>query len=155
MCLGNGLEWNRKPLYESLISNFATPYRSRSAMLWYLRDKRTGVSCTLQMIWKHKLIHPIITQIYTLIHLSLDKMATISQTTFSNKFSWMKRFVLIRISPTSVPKGPIGNEWTLVQVLAWRRNRWQAITLTNADPVRRRTYAAPGEKVIYWKPISD
>ena len=30
---------------------------------------------------------------YELTHLSLDEMAAISQTMFSNAFSWMKRFV--------------------------------------------------------------
>ena len=35
----------------------------------------------------------------------------------------------------SVPKGPVVNNWLLVQVMAWRRI---AITWINADPVCRR-----------------
>ena len=44
-----------------------------------------------------------------LIDLSLDKMAAILQTTFSDAFSWMKKKVciLIKISLTFVPKGQI------------------------------------------------
>ena len=53
-----------------------------------------------------------------------DKIATISQTTFSNAFSWMKIFVFqfsIRISLKFVPKGPINNKSVLVQVMARRQ----------------------------------
>ena len=39
-----------------------------------------------------------------------DNMATISQTTLSNAFSWIK----------FVPKGPINNIPALVQIMAWR-----------------------------------
>ena len=57
-----------------------------------------------------------------LTHLPLDKMASISQTIFSNEFPWMKTvFILIRFSLKLVPKGPIDNKWALVQVMAWGR----------------------------------
>ena len=53
-------------------------------------------------------------------HLPLDKMAAILQTTFSNDFSWMKKFCIsILISLRFVPKAPIDNKSTLVQVMAW------------------------------------
>ena len=43
-------------------------------------------------------------------HLSLDKMAAILQTIFSDAFSWMKSFcILIKISLKFVPKGLIDN----------------------------------------------
>ena len=45
-------------------------------------------------------------------------MAAVSQTTFSNAFSWMK----IKISLKFVPKGPINNNPALVQIMAWRRS---------------------------------
>ena len=44
-------------------------------------------------------------------------MAFISQTTFSNAFSWMRSFVL-RLK--FVPKGPIDNKSALVKLMAWR-----------------------------------
>ena len=47
-------------------------------------------------------------------------MDAISQTTFSNAFSWMKMFP-IKISLKFVPKGPINNIPSLVQIMAWRR----------------------------------
>ena len=51
-----------------------------------------------------------------------DKMATISQTTFSSAFSRMKKIcILIRNSLKLVPTGPIDNKSVLVQVMAWRR----------------------------------
>ena len=52
-----------------------------------------------------------------LTHWGQDKMAAIFQKTFSNGFSW----ILINISLKFVPRGPINNIPTLVQVMAWRR----------------------------------
>ena len=49
--------------------------------------------------------------------------------------------ISIRISLRSVYKGPTDNKTALIQVMAWRQT---AIIWTNADPVHRRTYAAPG-----------
>ena len=43
------------------------------------------------------------------------KMAAIFQTTFSNTFSW----ILINISLKFVPRGPINNIPSLVQIMAW------------------------------------
>ena len=55
-------------------------------------------------------------------HLPLDKMGTISQTIFSDAFSWMKIFfILIKISLKFVLKGPIENIPALVYIMAWRR----------------------------------
>ena len=51
-------------------------------------------------------------------------MDAISQTTFSNAFSWIKMFeltILIKISLKFVPKGPINNIPALVQIMAWCR----------------------------------
>ena len=57
-----------------------------------------------------------------LTHLPLDKIASVSQTIFSNAFSWMKNFVFfVLISLKFVPKGPIDNKSVLVKVMAWRR----------------------------------
>ena len=58
----------------------------------------------------------------SLTPLPLDKATAVSQTIFSNAFSWMKKFcTVIWISLKLVPKVPIDNKWTLVQVMAWRR----------------------------------
>ena len=51
---------------------------------------------------------------YNRPHWGRDKMANISQTTFSNAFSRM-------ISLKFVPTGPINNIPALVQIMAWRR----------------------------------
>ena len=56
-------------------------------------------------------------------HLPLDKMAVISQTTFSNAFSWTKIVkIWIKISLKFVPMGLIDSKWALVQVMAWCRS---------------------------------
>ena len=60
-------------------------------------------------------------------------MAAISQTTFSNAFSWIKSFVF---------GFKFGLEYGLDNSLA--PNRRQAIFRTNADPIHWRIYAAPG-----------
>ena len=44
-----------------------------------------------------------------------NKMDAVFQTTFSNAFSWIK------ISLKIVPKGPINNIPTLVQIMAWHK----------------------------------
>ena len=49
-------------------------------------------------------------------------MDAISQTTFSNAFSWTKMFEFrLKNSLKFVPKGPINNIPTMVQIMAWRR----------------------------------
>ena len=50
-----------------------------------------------------------------LTYLSLDKMAAISQTPFSNAFFFNEKFfILIKISLKFVPKGAIDNNQALV-----------------------------------------
>ena len=56
-----------------------------------------------------------------LTHRSRDKMAAISQTTFSTAFSWIKKYEFRYIFHWSVPKSPINNIPALVQIMAWRR----------------------------------
>ena len=56
-----------------------------------------------------------LTLIDALTHLPLDKMAAISQTTFSNAFSWKKMLdFFTELSLKFVPKGPIDNNLALV-----------------------------------------
>ena len=69
-------------------------------------------------------------QQYLLTYLGQEKMAPISQTTFSNGFSgnvWISIYISIGISLKFVPKGPINNISSLVQIMAWQ----QAIIWTN------------------------
>ena len=54
-------------------------------------------------------------------YLDRDKMAAISQTTFSNAFSSMKIFEFRLQFLKFVPNGPINNSLALVQIMAWRR----------------------------------
>ena len=74
-------------------------------------------------------------------------MAAISQTTFSDLFSWIKFFVyLIQISLKFVPKSlmdsiGLDNELTL--------NWWQAIIWTNADPIPWRIFAIGGDELNF------
>ena len=57
-----------------------------------------------------------------LTNLFVDKMATISQTIFSNAFFFNEKVrISIQFSLKFVPKGPIDNKSPLVQVMAWRR----------------------------------
>ena len=49
----------------------------------------------------------------------LDKMATISQMTFSNSFSWMKNVIFRFEFYWFVPKGPIDEKSVCVHVMAW------------------------------------
>ena len=65
---------------------------------------------------KHiRLEYPILT------HWGRDKMAAISQTMFSNAFSWMKMWISLQSSLKFVPKGLINNIPSLVQIMAWRQ----------------------------------
>ena len=59
----------------------------------------------------------------TLTHWGRDKMDAISQTPFSNAFSWLKNvWIPIQISLRFVPKVLINNIPALVQILARRRS---------------------------------
>ena len=76
---------------------------------------------TIQVIYQAKLS----TNIQHLTHWGRDKMAAISQMTFSNAFSWMKRFeFLFKFHWNLFPRvqGPINNKSALVQIMAWRRS---------------------------------
>ena len=66
-------------------------------------------------------------KIMTLIHFLVDKIATISQTTFAFFYEW-NICILIRISLQFIPKGPIDNKSALVKVMTWRRTDDKAIT---------------------------
>ena len=48
-------------------------------------------------------------------------MGAISQTIFSDAFSWIKKCILIKISLKFVPKGAIDNDPALMQIMAWHR----------------------------------
>ena len=77
---------------------------------WY--NYHFVASCKILKTFTH--ISPSPSQVtlkYTVDSSPPDKMAIISQTVFSDAFSWMKSyfFTLISISLTFVPMGPIGN----------------------------------------------
>ena len=68
------------------------------------------------------LIQALFPMLFSLTHLPLDKMAAISQTIFSNAFSWMKMIQLrlaIKISLKFDPKGAINTIIALDQIMAW------------------------------------
>ena len=72
-----------------------------------------------------------------LTDLPLDKMVTISQTTVSEAFSWIKMFNIFIIIPlTFVPNIDLDN--------GLMPNIQKAIICTKAYPIHRRIYAAPG-----------
>ena len=73
-----------------------------------------------------------------LTHHPLDKTAAISQTIFSDAFSWMKSFVFCLKFHQCLF---LGAQWTIAQHWFIRR---QAIIWTNADPIHWRVYAALG-----------
>ena len=65
-------------------------------------------------------IHTFLPPEPDLTHLPLDKMAAISQTIFSDAFSWMNFFcILIKMSLNFVLKDSIDTNAALVQVMAW------------------------------------
>ena len=59
---------------------------------------------------------------YGLNNLALDKMAAISQTTFSNAFLQWKKSIPIEIQLKFAPKGVINSIAALVQIMAWCRS---------------------------------
>ena len=78
--------------------------------------QRTGVS------FLSILAHYIWVVFTGLTHWGRNKMAAVSQRTLSNAFSWMKNVrISIKVSLKFVPKGPINNIPSLVQIMAWRR----------------------------------
>ena len=76
-------------------------------------------------------------------------MIAISQTRFSDAFSWIKNYILIEISLKCVPKGQIDYSPALVLIMAWR----QTIISTNLDPIQWRIYAALGRRGV--KTLTD
>ena len=77
-----------------------------------------------------------------LTHLLLDKMAAISQTIFSDAFSWMKRCAFWSKCHWSLfPRVHL----TITQ----HQFRRQAIIWTNADPIHWRMYAALGGDELF------
>ena len=73
---------------------------------------------------------------YRLTHLSLDKMAAISQKTLSKAFLWMRSFAFWLSGQLTKPSKSLNNG------LAPKRR--QAIIWSNADPIHWRKYAALG-----------
>ena len=58
-----------------------------------------------------------------LTHWGRDKMATISQMTLSNSFSWMKMLEFwLKFHWNLFHRGPINNIPALVQIMAWRHS---------------------------------
>ena len=84
-----------------------------------------------------------------LTHLPLDKMAAISQTIFSDAFSWMTSFVLwlkfhwsvFLMVPFSWQYSSIGSDNGLAQ------NKRQAIIWSNADPINWCIYMPLGDEL--------
>ena len=64
-------------------------------------------------------------------HSGWDKIASILQKAYSNAIYWMKIVVsLIQNSLTFVPKGPLTNAPTLVQIMAWHRRDDEPLSKT-------------------------
>ena len=107
----------------------------------YIREWTVPFKC-----WSHA-IAPWLSLLTQLLQ---DKMAAISQTIFSDAFSWMKSFVF-----------SLKFHWGLflnVQLTItqdWFRlvlNRRQAIIWTNADPINWRMYVAlGGDELMCWR----
>ena len=99
---------------------------------WYIFKIQTSSLCndfdrhcqqwSCQICWRRLESTPNQPLISTLSSIKMlnDKMATVSQMTFTNAFSW-KVFILIQIALKFVAKGPIDNKSALVQVMAWPR----------------------------------
>ena len=83
---------------------------------------RTYLRCTkdLHYIMQFSQDCSIVMASELLTHWGRDKIDAISQTIFSNAFSWMK-MLEYRLKLKFVPKGLINNIPALVQIMAWRR----------------------------------
>ena len=109
-------------------------------------------------IWKKIILTKICGNVYNytcnrslckpLTHLPLDKMAAISQTTFSNAFSWIKIYEF-----------RLKLHWSLLIRVQWKYasigsdnglapTRRQAIIWTNVNPVQWRIYALLGGDML-------
>ena len=73
---------------------------------------------SVSLFWALTQVYHSIIDLATLTHWGRDKMAAISETTFSNAFSWVN--FRLKFSLKFVPKGPIKNIQALVQIMAWR-----------------------------------
>ena len=71
------------------------------------------------IVMSHTNVLPITMAVLT--YWGRDKIATISQTTFSKEFFNQNVQISINISMRFVPKGPINNIPALVQMMVWRR----------------------------------
>ena len=71
-------------------------------------------------IWKYHLLN-FKQFVPSLTHRSQDKMANTLQTTSSKAFSWMKIVTFWFSFHWKLLKGPVKNDPSLVQILAWRR----------------------------------
>ena len=85
-----------------------------------------------------------------LTHWDRDKMDAISQTTFSNAFSWMKmyEYTSITISLKFAPNGPINSIPALVHIMAWHR---PGPCITNVIATCRKNFSQ-WESSFLWKP---
>ena len=83
-------------------------------------------------------------------------MAAISQTIFSDAFSWMESCILIKISLKFVPKGPTDYNPALFFLdNGLVTNKRQTIIWTNAGPIYWRIYAAlGGNELMHWMDCS-
>ena len=78
-------------------------------------------------------------------------MADMLQTTFLKGISLKENCcTLFQILQKFIPKGLIDSKSVFVQVVAWHPYRWQAITWTNDDPVKRHLYASSGQHQWLW-----
>ena len=73
-------------------------------------------------------------------------MDAIFQATYSTVFSWLKMYEL-KISLKNVPKGPINNIPSLVQIMAWRRPGDKSLSEPMMGSVVYDTYPYPSD----WK----
>ena len=101
ICSGNGFvqlfmvlnmfnSINSIPIFLKQPWNYQTKFHESHDMANQYPDRKPFKSTDRCLIDVHQRAFAI--WVPTLTHLLLDKMATISQTTFSNAFSWMKKF---------------------------------------------------------------
>ena len=76
-------------------------------------------------------------------HSGPDKMAYVSQTTFTNPFHSKENFVILIFGPVCS-----NDNHRALSCNDLTQNRCQAITSTNGDPAHWRIYASPGLNVL-------
>ena len=144
-------------MYGAAICCATSQYEKQTYDIYTAAFFQRGLRCANQKSVHSQIQQPSI----SLTHWGRDKMAAVSQTTLSNAFSFLNENVRIsiKISLKFVPKGPINNNPSLVQIMAWRRlgdkplSEPMMVSLLTYICVTRPQWVNLGSDVYEWRII--